>query len=287
MRSLLRQVTYTLALSLLLCFNAAAAQQASPSRPKAPRLTTDDVHQPAEQPQVEPKEAAGKSDEAMKVDPGQSKPADAKVNPEEASWRERVGKARVRAKELERATEEAELRITALRNDLGTSGQSARYRNDTAAEIGQANERLSELRVQARAAADDAAQLVEYGKQKGFAEAEELKPTVEEGKPNEEYYRAQFTKLTEGLESAQRRIQLYDNRIRDLNQQLSTNSGGKDKNGHSTGGDSFFALQLQKDRDEAQQKLDEARATYTKAQSDLDALKEEARRAGVPPGLFR
>jgi chromosome segregation ATPase len=215
------------------------------------------------------------------------KSGDSRVDPEESSWRDRVGKARDRAKELERVAEEAELRITALRNELGVSGQSARQRNDTAAEIGLAGERLSELRAQARIAAEDAAQLVEYGRQKGFAEAQEPKPTVEEGKPNEEYYRSQFSKLTENLESARRRVQLYDNRIRDLSQQLATNSGGKDKNGRSTGGDSFFAIQLQKEREEAQQKLDEARAAYTQAQTDLDALKEDARRAGVPPGVFR
>lgn len=293
MRSLLHQLTYALALALLLWLTAAAAQQPAPARQKAPRLTTDDVvRPPAEQPSAESKEAAAKPEDAAKADAavpktGQLKATEVKVRDEESSWRERVGKARNRAKELERATEEAELRITALRNELGTSGQSARYRNDTAAELGQAGQRLSELRAQARTAADDAAQLVEYGKQKGFTESEGPKPTADEGKPNEEYYRTQFAKLTEALESAQRRVQLYDNRVRDLNQQISTNSGGKDKNGRNTGGDSFFALQLQKDREEAQQKLDEARAAQTQAQNDLYALREEARRAGVPPGLFR
>lgn len=293
MRRLLHQLTYALALALLLWLTAAAAQQPAPARQKAPRLTTDDVVRPlAEQPSAESKEAAAKPKDAAKADAvepktGQLKATEVKLSNEESSWRDRVVKARNRAKELERAAEEAELRITALRNEFGTSGQSARYRNDTAAELGQAGQRLSELRAQARTAADDAALLVEYGRQKGFTESEGPKPTAEEGKPNEEYYRAQFAKLTEALESAQRRIQLYDNRVRDLNQQISTNSGGKDKNGHNTGGDSFFALQLQKDRDEAQQKLDEARAVQTQAQNDLYALREEARRAGVPPGLFR
>jgi chromosome segregation ATPase len=293
MRSLLHRLTYALALALLLWLTAAAAQQPAPARQKAPRLTTDDVvRPPADQPSAESKEAAAKPEDAAKANAaepktGQPKATEVKVSEEESSWRERVVKARNRAKELERAAEEAELRITTLRNELGTSGQSARYRNDTAAELGQAGQRLSELRAQARTAADDAAQLVEYGKQKGFTESEGPKPTAEEGKPNEEYYRAQFAKLTEALESAQRRLQLYDNRVRDLNQQLSTNSGGKDKNGRGTGGDSFFALQLQKDREEAQQKLDEARASQTQAQNDLYALREEARRAGVPPGLFR
>ena len=293
MRSLLHQLTYSISLSLLLWLTATAAQQPATGRPKAPRLTTDDVvRQPAAEPLSDSKETAAKPEETAKA--GASEPkanlpksGDASVDPEEASWRERVAKARDRAKELERAAEEAELRITALRNDLGTSGQSARERNDTAAEIGLAGQRLSELRAQARSAAEDAAQLVEYGRQKGFKEAEDPKPTVEEGKPNEQYYRSRFSKLTENLESARRRVQLYDNRIRDLNQQLATNSSGKDKSGRSTGGDSFFALQLQKEREEAQQKLDEARAAYTQAQTELDALKEDARRAGVPPGVFR
>jgi len=293
MRRFLHQLTYALVLTMLLWLTAAAAQQPATGRQKAPRLTTDDVvRPPATQPSAESREAEAKPEEAGKADAaepkaGQPKATEVKVSDEESSWRERVGKARTRAKELERAAEEAELRITVLRNELGTSGQSARFRNDTAAELGQAGQRLTELRAQARIAADDAAQLIEYGKTKGFTESEGPRPTAEEGKPNEEYYRTQFAKLTEALENAQRRVQLYDNRVRDLNQQMSTNSGGKDKNGRNTGGDSFYGVQLQKDREEAQQKLDEARAAQTQAQTALDALMEEARRAGVPPGLFR
>ena len=292
MRGLVHQLTRSLALTLLAGLSVTAAQQPA-SRQKPPRLTTDDVvRTPVTEPAADSKEAATKPESASKPDVAdskseQAKATEVKVSAEETSWRERVGKARSRAKELERAAEEAELRITQLRNELGTSGQTARYRNDTVAELGQAGQRLSEVRAQARAAADDAAQLVEYGRQKGFSEAEEPKATSEEGKPNEEYYRTQFTKLTEALESAQRRVQLYDNRVRDLNQQISSNSGGKDQNGRSTGGDSFFGMQLRKDLDEAQQKLDEARAAQTQAQNDLYTLREEARRAGVPPGLFR
>jgi hypothetical protein len=293
MRSVLHQLTNALVLTMLLWLTAAAAQQPATGRQKAPRLTTDDLlRPPAAQPSADSRDAATKPEDVAKADPvdpkaGQPKATEVKVSDEESSWRERVGKARTRAKELERAAEEAELRITALRNELGTSGQSARFRNDTAAELGQAGPRLTELRAQARVAADDAAQLIEYGKTKGFTESEGPKPTGEEGKPNEDYYRTQFTKQTEALENAQRRVQLYDNRVRDLNQQISTNSGGKDKNGRNTGGDSFYGVQLQKDREEAQQKLEEARAAQTQAQSALDALMEEARRAGVPPGLFR
>jgi len=298
MRSVLPKLTFALALALVGWMTPAGAQQPTPVKQKAPRLTTDDVS-PAPAPQASSeskettsKETAAKGDETAKTDeaevkPGQPKTTEVKVSPDEASWRESVGKAREKAKEKERAAEEAELKITRLRNDLGISGQSPRYRNETMAELGQAGQRLTERRAEARAAADDVAQLAEYGWQKGFTEAEGPKATSQEGKPNEEYYRSQFAKLTEALESAQRRVQLYDNRVRDLNQQLMSNSSGRDSSGRGTGGDSFFAAQLQKDRDEAQQKLNEARAAETKAQNDLYALQEEARRAGVPPGLFR
>jgi hypothetical protein len=293
MRSLLHQLTFAFALTLLLLVSETAAQQTAAGRQKAPRLTTDDLRPAAEQPAVESKDSVksdgtAKTEESAKAEgTDQTKSSNTKMSPEEAAWRERVAKAREKAKRLEKATEEAELRMTALRNDLGVSGQSARQRNETAAEIGQSGQRLSELRSESRAAAEDADQLAEYGKEKGFNEAEEPKGATEDGKPNEEYYRNQFAKLTEGLETAQRRIQLYENRVRDLNQQISINSGGRDKSGRGTGGDTFFALQLQKDRDAAQQQLDEARAALTKAQTDLDALREGARRAGVPAGVLR
>jgi chromosome segregation ATPase len=297
MRSLLRKLTYAFALALLLLVFEAAAQQAAVGRQKAPRLTTDDVRPASEQPTAESKdpgkpEGTAKAEDSAKADgtdpkADQTKSSNPKVNAEESAWRDRLAKARDKAKRLEKASEEAELRITALRNDLGASGQSARQHNDTAAEIGQSGQRLQELQSEARAAAEDADQLSEYGKQRGFNEAEERKATSEDGKANEEYYRTKFAKLNEGLESAQRRIQLFDNRVRDLNQQISTNSGGRDKRGRGTGGDTFFALQLQKDRDATQQQLEEARSALTKAQADLDALREDARRAGVPPGVLR
>jgi hypothetical protein len=297
MRRVLHQLSCAFALTLLFSIAVTAAQQPAAGRQKAPRLTTDDLRPAIEQPSVESKdtekaEGAPKTAESAKADAtdpkaDQAKTTNSKLSPEESAWRERVAKAREKAKRLEKASEEAELRITALRNDLGVSGQSARQRNDTAAELGQAGQRLSELRSEALAAAADADQLTEYGKQKGFNEAAEKSAKTEDGKPNEDYYRTQFTKLSEALETAQRRVQLNENRVRDLNQQISSNSGGKDKNGRGTGGDSFYALQLQKDRDAAQQQLEDARSSQTKAQNDLDALREDARRAGVPPGVLR
>lgn len=256
----------------------AAAQQPATGRKKVPSLTTDDVARPAIEQPTEPKSVAVKSEEVGSSVP--TRVVDARTSPEESSWRERVSKARDRAKGLERAAEQTELRITSLRNDLGVSGQSARYRNDVAAEIQQAGQQLSDLRAQSRAAAEDLAQLLDYGKEKGFKEAEGPRATSDEGKPNEEFYRTELAKLNEAIDSAQRRTQLYQNRVNDISQRILMNGGKK-------GGDNFYMLQLQKDREEAQQKFGESQAALSKAQSDLDALKEQARRAGVTADLFR
>ena len=264
--------------------SVATGQQPAVGRQKSPRLTTDDVSgPPAAQPVVESKETAAKPVDA-EAKPSANKAGEGKgetkVSAEESSWRDRVKTARSRAKELQRTAEEAELRITALRNELGASGQSAAYRNNTAAELDQAGKRAAELRAEAKAAADDLTELLDYGKQKGFTETPEAKPASEDGKPNEEYYRARVAALNEQIDTAQRQIQLYDNRVRDISQRILMNGGKK-------GGDNFYMLQLQQDRQEAQQKLDEAKAALAKAQADMDALREEARRAGVSPSLFR
>ncbi|HJQ71713.1 MAG TPA: hypothetical protein VKA70_22245 [Blastocatellia bacterium] len=273
---------FCLALVLLPC--VINAQQPAASRKKVPRLTTDDVvRAKTEQATVEETTEAAPAKEGASSKPADAaKPSAPKAaqpdNPEESSWRERVQAARDRAKSLERASEEAELRVTEIRNQMSMSGQTPQQRNQSAAELEQAGQKVTELRQQSRDAADDLSKLVEYGREKGFKEAEGPKPSSDDGKPNEQYYRSRYASLNEALQTADRRAQLYENRVRDLNQRISNNSGT---------GDNFYIAQIQQERNETQQKLDEARAARLKAQTDLDTLLEEARRSGVPPGVFR
>jgi chromosome segregation ATPase len=205
---------------------------------------------------------------------------DEKASPEEAAWRERIAKARQRAQEVERAADQAELRVTQLRNDLGASGQTAKYRNETAAGLEDTGKQLSDLRKEEREAAQDLEKLEEYGREKKYSEAQGPAPKAADGSANEDFYRQRYQKLTQALQDADRKVQLFENRVRDVAQQI-LSTGGQNR------GDNFYIMQLQQDRDEAQQKLDEARAARSKAQEDLDGLMEEARRNGVAPGVFR
>jgi DNA repair exonuclease SbcCD ATPase subunit len=258
-------------------------------RKRTPRLTTDDVtsrpSQTTETPVVTTEESAKKAGEALKSDSGKptsTKAAGAtkgdagKTSADEQTWREQLAKARERAESLERTAEEAELRTTSLRNDLGASGQDTRQRNATAADLESAGQQLTEAKSQARAANAELKRLLDEGNSKGFAEAQGPKATSADGKANVAYYKGRYDKLLQTLRDAERRVQLYDNRVRSLNESLV-----------NTNRDRFTSAQLEQDRNEAQDKADEARATLSKAQTDLESLMNEARAAGVPPGLFR
>ena len=265
-----RRPVYAFVLILLLAIGAAAQQSAQ--RKPAPRMTSDDL-MPV---------ASPSADEAKDASAGAK--GDKPVSGDEAAWRERIAQAREKAKEVQHAAEEAELRVTALRNELGVSGRSPQYRNQIAADLDTAGQRLTELRKQARDADADLKDLVQFGKDRGYSEAEGPKSTTDEGKANEAFYVAKYAEVNEEIQTAERRVQLYGDRLRDVQQRILNNgSGGAGKKG----GDNFMLAQLQQEKEEAQRNLDDAQSAKTRAIEKRDALIEEARRAGVPPGLFR
>jgi hypothetical protein len=266
------------ALALISLFAiVAAAQQPAPRKP-TPRMTSDDMVQPVASSPVD----AGDTTADAKADPskggagaGEKKtPASA----DEVSWRERVKAARSKAKELDKSRDEAELKVTELRNELGVSGRSAQDRNQTVADMDAAGVHLNELRNEARDANTDLKDLVAYGKERGYSEEEGPKATTGEGKANEDYYRGKYAELNEELQTADRQVQLCENRVRDLQQRI-LNSGGA--------ADNFTLLQLQQDKTDAQKSLEDAQAAKNHTSDKIESLKEEARRAGLPPGIFR
>lgn len=279
---------FFLLFSLFVCALTATAQEQTERR-RTPRLTTDDVTgsrvgRTTETPL--PEGGANKVNDAAKTtaskSPAAPKPAsganqkDAKDNPEELTWQKNVSAARRRADDLQRAAEETELRVTQLRNQLNTSGQGAKDRNAVAQAMEQTGNEVTRLRGEAREADKALKALLEEGSEKGFREDAGPKATTKDGKANNSYYRQRYDSLNQAMADAQRRLQLYENRLRNLNELL-TNPNR----------DRFSGAQLEQDRAEAQSKLEEARAAYEKSQLDLQKLMDEANRAGVEPGVFR
>jgi len=249
-------------------------QNAQNNKKPVPSMTSDDVI--ADRP-VQPAETAS-ADRPRTSE--QAKPADAsgKASAEEIAWRQAVKKARALADSSQRAAEDTELRMTELRNQLSASGQGPGDRNQTMNDLAATGDTLKRQKAEAREAANDLNKLLEDGRQKGYREEEGPPSVSKKGEPNEDYYRTKFAELNQALQDADRRVQLYQNRINELNQRIS---------GNSRTGDNFYIGQLQQDRDEAQHSLDQAREASQKAQADISALKDQARAAGLPPGIFR
>jgi hypothetical protein len=263
-----------LALPISVFCTQQSSQNKRPVPTPVPTMTSDDVvaSRPA------PTTDSASADQPKAGDQAAAAEAGGKSSAEEVSWRHAVKEARKRADSTKRAAEETEIRITDLRNQLAASGQGAGDRNQTMAEIGAAGDKLKQQKSEAREAAEALKKLVDEGREKGYREEEGPVAAAKGGEPNEEYYRSKFAELNQAAQDADRRAQLYQNRINELNQRIS---------GNSRTGDNFFIGQLQQDRDDAQKSLDEAQAAYQKAQADIDALKDQARAAGLPPGIFR
>jgi hypothetical protein len=249
-------------------------QQSTQAKKPVPTMTTDDVvaGRPVRPADETPTNPTKQSDQAKGAD------TDGKPNADETAWRETVKKARARADSTQRAAEETELTVTELRNQLSASGQAPGDRNQTMADLAAVGDKLKQQRAEAREAANELNKVLEEGRQKNYREEAGPAPVSKSGEANQEYYRSKFAELTRAAEDASRRVELYQNRVNELNQRIA---------GNSRTGDNFYIGQLQQERDEAQQSLDQARQAYRKAQADVDALRDQARAAGVPPGVFR
>lgn len=224
----------------------------------------------------------GKTDgdkaEAAKGDQ-KDKDDSSKVDPAEIEWRERLTKAREMVRQLRQQTQETELALTAIRNDRNGNNLTPERLNSIANAMNNNGQQLAILRQQLSTASQEMEQIVTEGKIKTFHE--EMKtPVTEKGEANEEYYKSRYVELVDQYNDADRRIKLYNFRIADLHAQLEGN-GGKN------GGDNFAGMRIQRDIDQAMIDMDLARADLTKARESIDALTEEARRAGLPPGIFR
>jgi len=265
-------ITSAAVLMALPILGLCSQQNPQPKSP-VPSMTSDDVivSRPS-RPLETPSAGQPKSSEQS-----QAKEND-KPSAAEVSWREAIKAARKEAESAQRRAEEAELRITDLRNQLGAPGQGAGDRNQTMSDLGTAGDSLKQQKAEARAAAEALNRLLEEGREKRYKEEEGPSSVSKNGEPNEDYYRSKFAELTKTLDDAERRVQLYQNRVNELNQSI---------NGNSRSGDNFFIGQLQEQRDEAQHSLEQALEASQKAQADIAALKEQARTSGVPPGVFR
>jgi|GEM_PF-949285 len=311
----LKRICVSSVVLVFLLVATVCAQQDSKPQKKRPSLETEDiipttVKPPAPEAKPETKEDAkpdakgdgkaagkegekseakgdGKGDDKQAGEAGQNgEKADApKDDPAELEWRERMAAARERVRQLRQLTQQTELQLTAIRNNRYTDNMTTDKLNAVAAALDQNGQQLSSLRRELNVASQELEQLAEEGRIKKFHETMK-RPTNEKGEANEDYYKARYVELVDQVNDADRRVKLLDYRLAELQAQLRGN-GGASGNGKKGGGDQFAGMRIQQNIDQAMIDMDLARTDLSKAQQALESLMEEARRAGLPPGIFR
>jgi hypothetical protein len=271
--------------AVLMTGGTALAQQPAPEQQRqddVPTLTTDDITppqvatasdgdeaQPAEDPDMTPEEKAD-ADAGKKTAAG-AKAGAKKQNPAEVDWRRRYAAAQARVRKANEAAQEAELKVTDLRNRLGQSG-SVEERRALVAELDQQGDVVTRTKQEAQAAATALSALQQEGASKKYSATPGPSATTKGGQANPNYYAQKYADAQQRLADANRRVQLYQNRLTEgRSRQL--NEGGS--------GDQFAQFKIQGDIDDAQKQLDKATADRDAAQRDLDAVRKAARDANV------
>jgi hypothetical protein len=266
----------------LLSVSAAAAQQPAPEgrnpSTEPPSFTNEDLPVTVPEPARDASAPAGArgdelTDEEMadaerEADTGGAPKAKG-PSAAELDWRRRYAEAQRRSAAADKAAQEAEIRLTELRNQLGVGG--ARDRSAVLAQIEQQGQIISQTRDQAAAARAALESVRAEGARRSFSPDPGPPRRTKDGKPNREYYSARLTKAQAAVDDAERRITLYQNRIADLSTRLTINSGS---------GDQFTQLRIQGELREANEGLQKAQADRAQALQALDEARRSAEAAG-------
>lgn len=263
------------------------AQQPAPEGQRqdddVPTLTTDDVAPPAaaededtgedaqEDPNLTPEERADAGQGKKGGSEAKAGPRGKKENPEEVAWRRRYEAAKKQADETKRTAENAELRVTEIRNQIADPTDTS-SKDGLRAELESQGAVVRQAKEAASAAAAELTRIKAEGDAEGFRPVAGPTATKKTGEPNEAFYLKEYQKAKQQLADANREVTLYQNQVNDLRVRQLNESGS---------GDNFVQLKLQAQLNEALEKLEKAQQKQATASSRLDDVRSQARRSGI------
>jgi hypothetical protein len=279
------------AASVVLLAAPALAQQPAPEgqrEDETPTLTTDDVPpqpiegQPAgaqtENPpdaeddaNLTPEERADAAKAKGKGDAAKEPAKKKGPSAAELAWRSQYAQAEAQMRATRQQAQEAELQLTQLRNSIGSSGNAA-DRNAIAAQITEQGETVRQAQQAAAAAELVYKNLQAEGARLKYKPDAGPAPRTESGDANPAYYAQRFAKAQSDFDDADRRVQLYQDRVSDARARILNNSGS---------GDQFAGMKMQEELDAALKELEKAQTDRDAAQTALDAARREALSNGV------
>jgi len=286
-----RALFLTAAIGLVLLAATALAQQPAPEgqrQDETPTLSTDDIAPPPIEGQpagaqtenppdagddsaLTPEERADAS--KTKGEKGPAKEPGKKKGPSaaELTWRSQLAQAEAQMRAARQQSQEAELQLTQLRNSLATTSSVA-DRNGIAAQIESQGEVVRQAQAAASAAEAAYKNLQAEGASRSFKPNAGPSPQTEGGDVNPSFYTERLAKAQSDFDDADRRVQIYQDRVSDARGRILNNSGS---------GDQFAGIKMQEELDAALTELDKAQVDRDTAQTQLDAARREALAHGV------
>ena len=288
MRALLHAAVF----AALLAASPALAQEPreEPQEEPVPTMTTDDVTPvqvapptegqdsgtpPADDGMTPEERADAEASKKAAAGQGQSDAAaapGAKVTPEELAWRADYAAADEAAKAAERRALDAELRANEMKNELLQTSSSVAERNAAAAALEAQGNEVREARAEATAARARADRLKAVGAHDKFKPDPGPAPVTKDGELNPSYFLQAVQKATTELADADRRIEVFQNRIVELRGEILRGTGS---------GDNFAVARIQEQITQAESDLARAQTDRSAAAAALDQAQNEARSAGI------
>jgi len=285
-----RALLLTAAAGLVLFAAPAFAQQPAPEgqrQDETPTLTTDDVTplpvegQPAGAQTDKPPAAEDDSkltpeeraDAAKGKGKGGEKAPAKKKGPSaaELAWRAQYAQAETQMRAAREQAQQAELQLTQLRNRIAAASSVA-DRNQLVVDIAAQGDVVRQAQDAATAAAAAYKNVQAVGASKGFKPDAGPAAQTASGAANPTYYADRFAKAQSDFDDADRRVQIYQDRVSDVRARILNNSGS---------GDQFAGMKLQEELDAALTELDKAQTDRAAAETRLDAARQEALANGV------
>jgi hypothetical protein len=254
-----------------------------------PTLTTEDV---VKWRAAHPERAEHFIPKQSSASPQSSAPVGTAFQVAEQDWNARLAAARERVRACERRADETDLAATQSRNRIFHGNANALNANN--ARVAQLQAFAHAYRAEARAAQAVVNLLLDEGREVGYQLAA-LSPTLKDGAPNVAYYRSRFLDLQRDLQDAQGRAEVLQQRVNRLQTAINTTWNAPAYSGrrgipfypNNGAADVFYLNRLRDELGGVSGDAQAAQARIVILTEQLQALQEEGRRAGVPPGVFR
>lgn len=240
---------------------------------------------------------AGEAKDAKKDDSKETKVADSKDSKEDKAkkdeekakvekakkdqeWQQKNTELEAKQKELDQQKTQAELSVQQLRNRLRSGNLDPKEFDALSQQIKDAEQNLGNLNSKYDDAKKASDQFKKDGEGQGYKpKLEDIAKTNKDGTPNPTYYTKNYKDLSEKQQTAESKIQLYQNRLNEAQQRAYQ---GRSNKATRVGNSYYTDPETKKAIDEAQGELKKAQEEYEKSTTSLQQLQQDARRSGVP-----